>query len=739
MRISRREKNLAWLLVTGLAAGLLVLVLEATGALQRAEWMTYDARMALLRDAQPAPEEIAVILVDDDSLEEMEDQVGRFPWPRWVYADLIEFLSRGNPRAVVMDILFAERQELVDDDAQGLGEDDQYLVDWTERAGHVHHAFWTWRNVPGEEGAALVHQPLPEDFTERHGLGPAGDYPDPGYNAAVLPFEGLGEAAAGVGNIALSADADGVQRRLHPVSPYQLGLSSSIAHQELFSSLGLSPFLAEENAGEENADPPGFRDGLLKTGSRNIPVDEDGRTPLNFYGDMEAYSFSGILENLSALRAGALDEMWLRPDEFEDRIVYVGASAVGLGDIKHTPVDANMPGVKVHATLAGNYLEDDFLTAAPAWLTPLLVMVFALLTAAGMAFNRPGPRLAPGALLLVGWGGLSLWLFGQNWVVDMVAPAGAVLASGLAGLAYVSATEGRDKRRVRRMLSQYVSPAVLAEVVDRHEDHLRAEVGTAERMTLLFTDIRGFTGISESYPPEQVVGLLNRYFSELTEVIFDHQGTLDKFIGDAVMAFWGAPIRIPDHADRAVLAAVAIHRRLEAFNRQIVAEGQPELRTGLGIHTGEVVLGNIGSEKKLDYTVIGDNVNLGSRIEGLTSKYGCPVLVSEATRDALQAEIPCALVDRVRVKGKREAIGIYRPLAVPGDGKDAHARARAIREATEVAWEAYCRADWSRAMDAWRQLPEDDPVRVDFLARCEALKESGVPEDWDGIRNLDSK
>lgn len=734
MRVSRPQKHLAWLLGVGLAAGMFVLALEVSGALQRAEWMSYDARMAVLRDTAAAPEEIAVILVDDDSLEEMEDQVGRFPWPRWVYADLIQFLSRGDPRAVVFDILFAERQELVDGEDQTLGEDDQYLVDWTGRAGDVHHAFWTWRNIPGEEGAHLVHQPLPRAFAERHGLGPAGGYPDPGYNAAVLPFAGLDEAAAGVGNIAMSADADGVQRRLHPVTPYQLGLSSSIARQELFPSLALSPFLAGGDGG-----PPEFDDGRLETGSRSIPVDGEGRARLNFYGEMEAYSFSGVLENMAALRAGAIDDMWLRPDEFEDRIVFVGASAVGLGDIKHTPVDADMPGVQVHAALAGNYLEDDFLIAAPAWLTPLLVMVFAFLTAAGMALNRAGLRLLPGGTLLVGWAGLSLWLFAHNWVVDLVAPAGAVLVSGLAGLAWVSATEGRDKRRVRRMLSQYVSPAVLAEVVDRHEDHLRAEVGTAERMTLLFTDIRGFTGISESYPPEQVVGLLNRYFSELTEVIFDHQGTLDKFIGDAVMAFWGAPIRVSDHADRAVLAAVAIHRRLEDFNRRIVAEGHPELRTGLGLHTGDVVLGNIGSEKKLDYTVIGDNVNLGSRIEGLTSKYACPVLLSEATRDALGAGIPCALVDRVRVKGKREAIGIYRPLAVPGDGEAAHARAREIRELTELAWDAYRRADWSRAVDAWRQLPEDDPVRADFLARCEELSRTGVPEDWDGIRNLDSK
>ncbi len=726
MKLSRRQKHIAWLLVTGLLAGLAVLALHETGSLKRAEWMSHDARMLVTRSDAEIPQDVAIIHLDDDTLEMWEPRLGRFPWPRGVYADLIDFLSLGEPRAIVLDFLFAERQQRGE---LGLGEDDRALIESTAGAENVHHAFQIWRNVPDEGGEALEERVMPDDFHLLHAIGPAGAFPNPGYNSVVLPFDGLFQAAAGVGNIAMDGDPDGVHRRAHPVTPYQWAL---------YSSLGLSPLLQGEGEDAQEA-VPRLEGSKLEIGSRRIPVGEDGRALLNFYGEVPAYSLGGVFASRERLQAGDVDGMLINPAEFEDRIVYLGASAVGLGDIKHTPVDSNMPGVNLHATLAANYLEADFLQAAPDWLARVLVMVFALFTAAALAMRRPVLQFAPPGVLLVMWGGVSIWLFSQNLVVDVVAPSAAIVVSGLAGLAYVSATEGRDKRRVRRMLSQYVSPAVLAEVMERFEDHVHAEVGRSEPVTLLFTDIRGFTSISEHYPPEQVVGLLNRYFSEVTEVIFEYEGTLDKFIGDAVMAFWGAPIRVTDHAERAVLAAVAIHRRLEAFNRRLEADGEPVLHTGLGLHTGEVVLGNIGSERKLDYTVIGDNVNLGSRIEGLTSKYACPVLISETTREALPAEFSCALVDQVRVKGKREAIGIWRPLAVPGDEPARHEWAREVQEATEAAWVHYRAGHWAEALEAWQRLPDGDPIRQLFLARCEQFMRDGAPEEWDGVWTLDSK
>jgi adenylate cyclase len=221
-------------------------------------------------------------------------------------------------------------------------------------------------------------------------------------------------------------------------------------------------------------------------------------------------------------------------------------------------------------------------------------------------------------------------------------------------------TEGREKRKVRKMLGQYVSPHMLSSLVDNREDILRAEVGAKENVTVLFSDIRGFTSISENEPPERIVSMLNQYFSLWSDAIFEYDGTIDKFVGDAVMALWGAPLRTEKHPEKALRAALEMRKRLPELNRRLNVEGFPEVKIGVGIHTGDAILGNIGSEKKLDYTVIGDTVNLSSRLEGLTKQYTCDILISEATYIRVSDLFRCEFVDSVKVKGKEQAVKVYK-------------------------------------------------------------------------------
>jgi adenylate cyclase len=286
------------------------------------------------------------------------------------------------------------------------------------------------------------------------------------------------------------------------------------------------------------------------------------------------------------------------------------------------------------------------------------------------------------------------------------------------------------------MFTRYVSPAVLDQVMDRGD--LDMSVSSREYLSILFSDIRSFTSISEQLQPEQVVDLLNTYFSVMSEIAFKYSGTLDKFIGDAIMAFWGAPIRTDDHANKSVLTALEMIKALDHVNQIMQEKGYPQIEIGLGINTDHVILGNIGSERKLDYTVIGDGVNLASRLEGLTKLYKCQIIISEHTYRSLTLDIPCALVDAVRVKGKKEPIRIYAPLALPDDDEIVIDVSKQTVLIAEKAFECYIDKRWDEAITLYQSLPMDGLKEV-FIQRCQEFQQNPAPDNWDGVYTLLTK
>jgi adenylate cyclase len=283
------------------------------------------------------------------------------------------------------------------------------------------------------------------------------------------------------------------------------------------------------------------------------------------------------------------------------------------------------------------------------------------------------------------------------------------------------------------MFAQYVSPAVLAEVVDKYDDHVSANVGRRERVSILFSDIRNFTNIAENNEPEAVVEMLNTHLGVMVDIIINKRGTLDKFIGDAIMAFWGAPLRMDDHALRAVQAGLAMMRALPAVNVIVQEKGFPAIKIGIGINTGEVVLGNIGSELKLDYTVIGDQVNAASRLESLTKKYiGHGLLISESTYNDLNDEVLCAIVDVVKVKGKDESMGIYAPLALSTDSDEIIKTANMNIQQAREAFNAYQARKWKLAGDIYGRMHGLSWAPV-MLQRCQEYQKKGPSKQWDGV------
>lgn len=701
MGTSRRRPRWTGGFLSGGVAGFLGLALWVAGVFVRPEGWAFDTLARWARAGTRLPESVAVVLVDEASLEFMETRVGRWPWPRRVWAEVTEFLFLGGARSVVWDILFTEPQGPPDNP------DDSALASATA-SGPVVHAAQFVAEVPDEAGSALP-KAVPEAVRARFAWGRVSDAVESG-DRAYLPIEPVLHAAWAIGAVDLTPDPDGVYRRV----PLWRGWGGWA-----FPSLGPAALGPSAISPER----PVFRE-------RGVPVDGRGRVLLNPYGDIPAYSVSGILASLEAFREGR--PLLVDPSEFAGRIVLIGASAAGLEDLKPAPLSPLTPGVFLHATLLGNLLNHDLLHPLPGWMAPAALGVGALLVAAWAQAARGPVAAGLGASAVgLGWVGLAVAVFRGGVVLPVAGPVGGVLLGLIAGLGHRAATEDRQRRRLRRMFAQYVSPAVLEEVVERFAEEAAPGTGQKEELTILFSDIRGFTTLAERLDPQDVVTVLNVYLGAMAEVIFEHGGTIDKFIGDAIMCFWGAPLRCDDHAERGVRCALGMLDRLEGVNRELEGRGLPAVRIGIGLHTGTAVLGNIGSARRLDYTAIGDAVNLASRLEGLTKTYGCPVLLTESTFARLGGSPVCAVVDRVRVKGKNRPILLYRPV---GWGEDAGVAARRFEEA----FRAYSRREWEQALRAYEALGTDPVARL-FVERCRVYRAVPPGQDWDGVWTMTHK
>lgn len=678
----------------------LTLGLFFSGALNTLENISYDWRMKLLRSERAAHGGVAVILVDEASLSAMNPLVGRWPWPRSVQADVIDFLSLGNPRAIVFDILFSESESAI---AAEPAVNDQRLISATAKAGNVIHAMQLYRDNEDEINSSLLNRPLPQPVL-RHAIA-HGVENDGGNNVYSLPLPGLLQASLGVGVVTAMPDDDGIYRRSRLWHDYQ---------GYRFPGLSTAPLW--------------LTDKLAKA------PDSDAEMLVNYYGHIDSYSMSGILASVQKLLEGEVDSLIIDPHEFENKIVFVGASAVGLEDLKTTPLAPNIPGVMINAAVAANLLSGDLLRQAPVVVTVASIIFAALAVCLLVIYPITFPlRIAAPLLCAVLYITVCFFALKHNYVLALAPPLSAIVLASVFSLSYLTFTEGRDKRRVRTMLAQYVSPAVLNRVIDRYQDYLQAEVGTEEELSILFSDIRGFTGLSETIAADKVVEILNYYFSAMTEAIFEQRGTIDKFIGDAIMAFWGAPVRELQHADLAVRAAIEMHRRLGQVNLWLQARDYPPIQIGVGINSGKVILGSIGSVQKLDYTIIGDNVNLASRLEGLTKQYGVTIVISEYTYNQLREPMPCLILELVQVKGKRVPIRIYSPI-LDVEPQEAAAQARLCQEA----FSAYLRQDWARALELYGQLPAV-VLRSTFIERCLAYQRQPPPADWNGVFIMTTK
>ena len=425
---------------------------------------------------------------------------------------------------------------------------------------------------------------------------------------------------------------------------------------------------------------------------------------------------------------------------FERKIVLVGASAPGLTDLRSVPFSAQFPGVEIHANVLHTILSGDFLRKVDFDIVALVVILSAITT--GILAMALSP-LYGGIGIAVCWmvyAYFSLFTMFQdhNRWLDLTRPTLSVVFVYTSAMAYRYLTEEREKRRVKGFFQTYVSPELVEQLL---EDPTLAELGgRKQEVTVFFSDIAGFTTISEDMKPEELVPFLNEYLTAMTGIVLEHGGTVDKFEGDAVMAFFGAPVPLPDHALAACEASLKMQKELIALREKWAREGRPELHIRIGLDTGEVIVGNMGSKDKMDYTVMGDRVNTASRLEGVNKMYGTGIMMSEHTYEQVEEKVIVRELDVTQVKGRHEALRIYELLGLRSEGvsKEVEEKVARYYEALDL----YRDRRWAEAEAAFQRVlemdPEDGPSET-YVARCRDFQTNPPAEDWDGVWVMETK
>jgi adenylate cyclase len=525
----------------------------------------------------------------------------------------------------------------------------------------------------------------------------------------------LGANALDFGFFNAKPDGDGLYRRSLLLLLYNGDVYPSLAMKALRHYLGSDIMLEVQQWGVDS----------VHIGSLRVPSREDGTMALNYYGP--AHSFKTV-------SAADVIKKRLKPDQLKGALAFVGATEIGIYDIRPTPFDATQPGVELHATVAANALEQRFLRydGVTQMQELLCILLLPLLLGVVLAF-MPGTFAGLAAFAgTVSLFSLLNYLAFSHGLRDMtvIYPMLGIGLTYLGSESWRNLVVEKKGRQLKKAFSNYVSPDLVREI-EKNPDKLVLG-GEQREISILFSDIRGFTTVSESLTPPELVTLLNEYLSPMTRIVLEEKGTLDKFIGDAIMAIFNAPLDVPGHADRACTAAVRMLEELKRLNIGFAERGMHTLDIGIGINTGPAVVGNMGADIRFDYTAIGDSVNLASRLEGLNKYYGSHILVSEDTRKQVSHNrFTFREVDRVRVKGKHLPIVMYELMVSNLE----------LLPDFEKGLDNYRSGLFAEALLVFQQLVTDyadGPSKL-YCSRCAEYSETPPPADWDGVYTAKSK
>ncbi len=715
------------------------------GLINRLDAIIYDAKVRLSM-AHDVDDRIVILDLDEKSLVE----VGHWPWGRDKMATLVEKLfDTYGIRVLGFDVVWAEP-----DDSSGLKSLEALAHKELHGDDAFQNAFKTLRPrldydarfAETIKGKRVV---LGYYFSGKEGGKSSGAIPPPVFPAGAfagrdIPFTHwvsyggnlpeLQRAAAGAGHFNPLVDSDGLSRRVPILAEYQGAYYESLSLAMTRAVLGFPkvvPGFPDEQA--VSSKTYGAMESVdLETarGTLSIPVDANVAALIPYRGPQGSFRYISAVDVLRDR---------VKPGDLMGKIVLMGTTAPGLMDLRATPVGEAYAGVEIHANLIAGFL-DGTVKYKPSYVLGFDVLL-TLLIGGAMVFLLPllsplrASLVALLALLFALGVNLGFWRY-ANLVLPLAGSLALIAILYAFNMSWGYFVESRIKRQFTELFGQYVPPELVDEMAKNPESY--SMEGRKANLTVMFSDVRGFTTISEGLQPDQLATLMNLYLGAMTTVIRDHRGTLDKYIGDAIMAFWGAPVAEADHGRLAVVTALDMQHALVALNRELLAKGWPELKIGVGVNTGTMTVGDMGSPVRKAYTVMGDAVNLGSRLEGITKQYGVGIIVGEGTHELVKNDFVFRELDLVKVKGKDKPVAIFEPLGVAGQVEDAllDENARWSR-----ALGAYRAQDWDAAERALLELSRTSPHKLYavYLERIAHYRNEAPGVDWDGSWKFDTK
>jgi adenylate cyclase len=537
-----------------------------------------------------------------------------------------------------------------------------------------------------------------------------------------IPIPALTETAKGVGYVNAEPDADGVIRSVPLFLHYHGHTYPHLGLRLAMDKLGISP--------QQVSILPGK---YVELGSRRLPIDQDGRMLIRYAGNSLKFKYLSFVDAfLGQTQDG-------RPLDFlKDKVVLVGVTAPGLADLKAVPFSQTFPGVEIYANIIHSILADQFTQRSPWWLTLAIILGIGLLAGFLAMVFKPRSSWVAAVVLLVAYFAVSYYLMkDRGLAIEVVRPFGAVFFTLLGCMTYRYVTEERHANEVRGMFGTYMSPALVAQLIEK-PDMLKLG-GDQKEITVFFSDVQGFTTISEGLHPGELVSLLNEYLTAMTDIILDYGGFVDKYEGDAIMAFWGAPVDEPEHAVRCCQCILDMRKKLAELNASLQARGKPQLFTRFGINTGTVIVGNMGSDERFAYTAMGDTVNQAARFEPANKEYGTYCMIGEATYEKVNGEMEARELDLLQVKGKTKGVRVFELLARKGELDPAR---QELLTLYNDGLQAYKERRWAEGMKAFQAAlgldPADGPSKT-YLARCQAYQANPPPPDWDGAFVMKTK
>ncbi len=716
-------------------------------ALRIARYLVFDRYQQLApRDYEPAP--VRVIAIDDESLR----RFGQWPWPRYYIANLVENLTNAGAAAIGFDIVFAEPDRT--SPARIMGD---WQISHAERerlaplllplADHDEQLAEAMAQSPSILGMIFQSgEPEPLALPRRVGFAGHSDVIDaiPGFDRATRNLPILEQAAVGFANFSYLPERDGIVRRMPLLAKIGETIVPTIAVEALRVAQGASTLVAR-SATAQGAVRLGPLYGLhlLRVGDFEIPMAGDTRFWLHYTKPRPERTIPAwqVLQHPDRL-APIID----------GQIMLVGATAPGLRDLRPTPLTSGLPGIYVHAQALEQMILGQHLFR-PGWSDAAEFLGLGIM---GLMFVLLLPLLGPIPCAFIGFlvasaGAAGSWLAYTEaaLLVDPFYPALGALIVYLVVTSTQYLLSERERRRVRSTFGRYLSPALVSRMADSGKEPQLG--GEMRQLTLMFCDIRGFTPISESMTPIQLTQFINRFLTPMTNIILETGGTIDKYMGDAIMAFWNAPVDEPEHAARAISAALQMRAKLRdlvpVWQREAEEDGRhlPPVRIGMGLNTGDCVVGNLGSDLRFDYSCLGDTVNTASRLEGQSKTYGVDLVIAEDTVD-LAPGFAYLELDLVRVKGKTQAVKIFTVLGGP---ELAHLPEYAsLRQSHDAMLGAYRAQRWDEA----RALADNGPIVElgdnpgglrgiydEYAARIRELRAAPPPADWDGVYEAKSK